>query len=565
MTLPADPTWFSDVQAPLEVHDPQSVQWDDEADVIVVGFGGAGACAAIEAADRGARVLVLDRFMGGGATVGSGGVCYAGGGTKQQKEAGVEDTPEEMFKYLSLETQGCVQDSTLNAFCHTSTESVAWLERENVPFEGSLCPYKTSYPTNRHRLYHSGNETVTRYSRHARPAPRGHIANGKKGLRAVAGPAFFQPLHDAVVRRGIPLRTQTRATRLVTDEEGSVVGVECVEIPRRSIWAGLHRLLAAGDTKLYRFVPALGSLFRSMAWRIERNRAVGRRLRARQGVILSAGGFIFNREMVKHYAPKYFDGLPLGTAGDDGSGIRLGESAGGVADRMDRVSAWRFINPPLAWAMGIIVNGQGERYCDETVYGSHLGERMCEDHGGKAILIVNRSLYRRALKEILPGKVMPFQWMAAASNMFFNSKKGRTLEDLAGACGLNADKLRATIEAYNSVAAGKTEDPFGKPRKYSCSLEEGPYYAMDVSADSKLFPCPMITFGGLVVDEETGLVKRADGSTIRGLYAAGRTAVGIASNSYVSGLSLADCVFSGRRAGRHAASRSMISPGGTLK
>ena len=63
-------------------------------------------------------------------------------------------------------------------------------------------------------------------------------------------------------------------------------------------------------------------------------------------------------------------------------------------------------------------------------------------------------------------------------------------------------------------------------------------------------------FGGLLVDEKTGLVKGADGSTIPGLYAAGRTAVGIASNSYVSGLSVADCVFSGRRAGRHVASVS---------
>ena len=116
--------------------------------------------------------------------------------------------------------------------------------------------------------------------------------------------------------------------------------------------------------------------------------------------------------------------------------------------------------------------------------------------------------------------------------------------------------LRATIDAYNEAAAGRTGDPFGKPKKYMRSLEEGPYYAMDVSADSKLFPCPMITFGGLVVDEKTGLVKRADGSTIRGLYAAGRTAVGVASNSYVSGLSIADCVFSGCRAGRHASSVS---------
>ena len=64
----------------------------------------------------------------------------------------------------------------------------------------------------------------------------------------------------------------------------------------------------------------------------------------------------------------------------------------------------------------------------------------------------------------------------------------------------------------------------------------------------------MLTLGGLVVDEKTGLVRRQDGSVIDGLYAVGRSAVGLCSNSYVSGLSLADCVFSGRRAGRHAAS-----------
>ena len=59
-----------------------------------------------------------------------------------------------------------------------------------------------------------------------------------------------------------------------------------------------------------------------------------------------------------------------------------------------------------------------------------------------------------------------------------------------------------------------------------------------------------ITLGGLRVDEDSGTVLRADGSPIRGLHAAGRTALGIASNHYVSGLSLADCVWSGRRAGR---------------
>ena len=77
-----------------------------------------------------------------------------------------------------------------------------------------------------------------------------------------------------------------------------------------------------------------------------------------------------------------------------------------------------------------------------------------------------------------------------------------------------------------------------------------PYYALDVSVDSKLFPCPSITLGGLQVDESTGQVLDERGDGIEGLYAAGRSAVGVASNLYVSGLSIADCVFSGRRAGK---------------
>jgi len=66
-------------------------------------------------------------------------------------------------------------------------------------------------------------------------------------------------------------------------------------------------------------------------------------------------------------------------------------------------------------------------------------------------------------------------------------------------------------------------------------------------------PVPVLTLGGLVVAEDSGQVRRSDGGGVPGLYAAGRTAVGLCSRSYVSGLSLADCVFSGRRAGQHAA------------
>ncbi len=75
-----------------------------------------------------------------------------------------------------------------------------------------------------------------------------------------------------------------------------------------------------------------------------------------------------------------------------------------------------------------------------------------------------------------------------------------------------------------------------------------------------LNPAPVLTLGGLVVDHATGRVLRADGTAVPGLYAAGRSAVGLCSRSYVSGLSIADCVFSGRRAGRHASATAPVTP-----
>jgi len=92
-------------------------------------------------------------------------------------------------------------------------------------------------------------------------------------------------------------------------------------------------------------------------------------------------------------------------------------------------------------------------------------------------------------------------------------------------------------------------------------VRKAPFSLFDVSLKKSLTnPLPMLTLGGLVVDEGTGEVTSTAGAAIPGLYAAGRTAVGICSNSYVSGLSLADCIYSGRRAGVHAAGRAQALP-----
>jgi 3-oxo-5alpha-steroid 4-dehydrogenase len=144
--------------------------------------------------------------------------------------------------------------------------------------------------------------------------------------------------------------------------------------------------------------------------------------------------------------------------------------------------------------------------------------------------------------------------------MMFGRRKARTPEALARKVGIDPAGLDATVRQLNDAIAAGRPDEFGKADEDRVPLLSAPFMAIDVGLAAKLFPCPTLTLGGLAVDEDTGLVRRADGSAVAGLYAAGRTAVGVSSGLYVSGLSIADGVFSGRRAGLHAARGITWSP-----
>ena len=535
-------------EPPLVLTKTDGEAWDDEADVVVVGFGGAGACAALEANTNGARVLVLDRFHGGGATAISGGVFYAGGGTHIQSEAGVTDDADEMFHYLSLEVQGVVSEETLRDFCDKSVDNLTWLEEHGVPFEASLCPYKTSYPTDDYYLYYSGNEGFTPYKEAAKPAPRGHRAKGA----GLPGESFYEPLRESAHRAGIQVEYETRVTRLVIDSKNRVLGVEYRQI-QKGLWSQLYRKLHQAGIAIVKYNPKLAAKLRERCFRIEAEHSVLKRVRAANGVVLAAGGFIYNRQMVKEIAPKYRTGMPLGTPADNGSGILLGQSVGGKTDLMDRISAWRFINPPEAFAKGMIINQQGERYINEFRYGAAVGEAMVEENDGVAILVINGELKKIAREQCKPGKAQWFQRAPALLNLWFNSKEAKSVEELAKVAKVPVDALRRTLDEYNDAADGKTADRFHKDTDKMHAMRNGPYFAINAGIKSKRFPCPTLTLGGLVVDERTGQVKGEDGGVIPGLYAAGRNAVGVCSRQYVSGLSIADCVYSGRRAGGAAA------------
>jgi 3-oxo-5alpha-steroid 4-dehydrogenase len=517
--------------------------WDERADVVIVGFGAAGACAAIEAAGAGADVLVLDRFGGGGATALSGGVVYAGGGTSAQLEAGVSDTAEAMYDYLSGEVGDAVSPATLRRFCTDSPAMIAWLTALGVPFEGSLCPYKTSYPTNRHYLYYSGSELSG-----GAPAPRGHRTRG----RGTSGALFHTRLAAAARARGVRVLPQTSAVRLCADGTGRVTGVECRTLRAAPLWArAAHRALHRWSVKPGLYVPALGRALHRPVAALERRYGRPVRVAAARGVVLCAGGFVLNRRMLREHAPAYRGGLPLGTPGDDGSGIRLGVEAGAATGRLDRVTIWRFLTPPAALLRGVLVDGAGRRICDESRYGAAIGDAVLRGERARAWLLVDSSVLADARRE-LRAQTLWFQRLQAWSLLAFDRVSAATVPGVAARAGVDPRGLAATIAAYNAAAG--VPDPLGKPSELVRSLDQPPYSLIDCSIRPRpLQPAPMMTLGGLVVAEESGQARRSDGTVVPGLYAAGRTAVGISSNSYVSGLSLADCVFSGRRAGRHAA------------
>jgi 3-oxo-5alpha-steroid 4-dehydrogenase len=533
----------------LRVNSADQLPWDDRCDLLIVGFGGAGACAAIEASTRGLSVLALDRFEGGGATALSGGVVYAGGGTPYQRQAGYEDTSDAMFDYLRQEVGEAVSHETLKDFCDGSREQLAWLERQGAAFEASVPPHKTSYPSDQYYLYYSGNEAVPAYAASAKPAPRGHRTKGP----GMSGASLFAPLKASALRHGARLRSQCEVRRLVLDLDDKVIGVEAWQLPSGSRAAKQHARLSRWAAAIHMYAPALADHLRARQRRIEQSSAIRQLIRAEQAVLLSSGGFIFNRDLVRQHAPQYLAGLPLGATGCNGSGIALGQSAGGGVARMDKVSAWRFINPPLAWARGLIVNARGQRYANEEIYGATLGHAMVEEQDGRAVLILNRALVAEALRQVGPGKVWNFQRLPVLLNLLFNARRSNSLAGLAKRCNLPPELLRQSVERYSRAARGEVADEFGKSAAMLADLDQGPWYALDLSFDSKLFPCPVITLGGLKVCEGSGRVLDHTGVPINGLYSAGRNAVGVASNLYVSGLSLADCIYSGRRAAAHVA------------
>lgn len=540
-------------------------------DVLVVGTGVAGTVASIEAAERGATVVALDHWGRGGASARSGGVVYAGGGTPQQRAAGFDDTAEAMERYLALEEGIPLDDARLERFCRRSLEDFGWLVAHGVTFPAGFDASKAVVPVDDDTgLYFSGNE---KHFDDAVPAvARGHRVAGA----GMTGRDLTESLHRAARRAGVDLRPGVVVERLLQEPDGRVVGVEALvlrsDTATRAARAVAYRSLDLAGAGL-RHVPASLS---GAVRRLERRRGRRVRILARRGVVLATGGFSYNRRLMAAHAPAFARAMPLGTPGDDGSGILMAQQAGAGLRLMEHCGASRFIAPPEAFCRGILVDADGERICDESLYAATLSARIA-DHGGRAWLVVDRAVRRqvrgqiraatrlrtRPLGQLLSGKAnhVVFPRLFGSINLFVNRRAAPDLGTLGRRCGLPPGRLQATVAAYNELASRGGPDPLGKAASLLQPLEQPPFSAVRCHLDGVLFPAPCITLGGIDVDGEQR-ARRPDGSVVPGLFAAGRCAAGVASRSYVSGLSLADCVFSGRNAGAALATAAAAAGAG---
>ncbi|PND55414.1 flavoprotein [Mycobacterium sp. ENV421] len=469
--------------------------WDHEADVVVAGYGVAGAAAAVEAAGAGADVLVLERAGAwGGAAALAGGFIYLGGGTGLQKACGFDDSAENMAAFLDAAMGPGADRERIADYCQGSVAHFEWLVACGVPFKPEFFGEPGWEPLGDQGLMYSGGEDAYPFNTVADPAPRGHVPQmqNKKQGQASAGFMLMKPLVQKATDLGVRALYDVRVQSLVVESDGRVTGITA------------------------------------------RQYGTEVTIRARRGVVLGTGSFAYNESMMDRFTPR-IAGRPVSAVEQhDGQGIRMAQALGADLAHVDATEV-AFLVDPQQLVRGILVNSRGQRYVAEDTYPGRAGQLTLYHQDDTAYLILDGDAHDEAVASQTPKLILRKpKWVC------------ETVAELEAEIGLPFGSLQDTVARYNDAAA-RGEDPLLHKKARWLRPIGSPVGALDLRHATGGFP-----LGGLRTNLDAQ-VLHVSGEPIPGLYAAGRCTAGLAAWGYASGISLGDGSFYGRRAGRSAA------------
>ena len=493
----------------------ETVSYD--ADVVVIGAGGAGMTAAMTAADAGQKVVILESqaMVGGNSARATGGMNAAKTVYQDENEfdqaAGVEKTlataaekyadnetitalaktvSEQWAAYqanptgyfdsvelMELDTmvggKGINNPELVKTLCEGTADAIDWLDENGITL---------------HNVSSFGGASVKRI----------HRPVNEEGKVVSVGAYMIPLLQENCEKRGIDIVLNTTVDTILTDANGAAVGVSGTD--------------KDGNTVV---VNA-------------------------KSVILATGGFGANLDMVTQYKPELAGFMTTNAAGAQGQGIEMATAIGAGTVDMDQIqihptveaNTAALITEGLRGDGAILVNANGERFIDEVGTRDVVSAAEIAQPGSYSWLIVDQAMADAS--SVIQGYIKKGY-----------TKTGATYEELAKELDVDPATFANTMETWNSYVEAKNDPDFGRT-SFANPLNNGPYYAIKVTAGVHH------TMGGVTINSATEVLKE-DGTVIPGLFAAGEVTGGVHGANRLGGTAVADFVVFGRIAGESAA------------
>ena len=493
----------------------ETVSYD--ADVVVIGAGGAGMTAAMTAADAGQKVVILESqaMVGGNSARATGGMNAAKTVYQDENEfdqaAGVEKTlataaekyadnetitalaktvSEQWAAYqanptgyfdsvelMELDTmvggKGINDPELVKTLCEGTADAIDWLDENGITL---------------HNVSSFGGASVKRI----------HRPVNEEGKVVSVGAYMIPLLQENCEKRSIDIVLNTTVDTILTDANGAAVGVSGTD--------------KDGNTVV---VNA-------------------------KSVILATGGFGANLDMVTQYKPELAGFMTTNAAGAQGQGIEMATAIGAGTVDMDQIqihptveaNTAALITEGLRGDGAILVNANGERFIDEVGTRDVVSAAEIAQPGSYSWLIVDQAMADAS--SVIQGYIKKGY-----------TKTGATYEELAKELDVDPATFANTMETWNGYVEAKNDPDFGRT-SFANPLNNGPYYAIKVTAGVHH------TMGGVTINSATEVLKE-DGTVIPGLFAAGEVTGGVHGANRLGGTAVADFVVFGRIAGESAA------------